>query len=133
MCFYDQQIFACGDYKWSRFRAHCAKEYRTGETCGMKLIYETYRVTGKCQMCKKYEVTYRKILQARERVQRWENEGINPVSTDKERQSIMIIFGARAWYDGLRFLFWCSTYLLGCLMFIWQSVLLVWCYFLFWI
>ena len=41
-------------------------------------------------MCKKYEVTYRKICQAHERVQRWENEGINPVSTDKERQSIMI-------------------------------------------
>ena len=41
-------------------------------------------------MCKKYEVTYRKIIQAVERVQRWENEGINPVSTDKERQSIMI-------------------------------------------
>jgi len=56
----------------------------------MKLIYETSRVTGKCQMCKKYEVTYRKIIQAVERVQRWENEGINPVSTDKERQSIMI-------------------------------------------
>ena len=56
----------------------------------MKLIYETSRVTGKCQMCKKYEVTRRKILQARERVQRWENEGINPVSADKERQNIII-------------------------------------------
>ncbi|KAF8471307.1 hypothetical protein BDZ91DRAFT_718277 [Kalaharituber pfeilii] len=90
MCFYDQQIFACGDYKWGRFRAHCAKEYRTGETCGMKLIYETSRVTGKCQMCKKYEVILRKIIQAHERVQRWESEGINPVSTDKEKQSIMV-------------------------------------------
>ena len=89
MCFYDQQIFACGDYKWSRFRAHCAKEYRTGETCGMKLIFETSLVTGKCQMCKRYEVTCRKIRHALERVQRWENEGINPVSTDKERQSIV--------------------------------------------
>lgn len=56
----------------------------------MKLIYETSRVTGKCNMCKKYEVIYRKIGQALERVRRWEMEGINPVSTDKERQSIMM-------------------------------------------
>lgn len=56
----------------------------------MKLIYETSLVTGKCQMCKRHEVTCRKIRHAVERVQRWENEGINPVSTDKERQSIMI-------------------------------------------
>lgn len=54
----------------------------------MRLIYETSRVTGKCQMCKKYEVTGRKIIQANERVARWEMEGINPVSTDKERAAI---------------------------------------------
>ncbi|KAL7276745.1 hypothetical protein RUND412_000242 [Rhizina undulata] len=88
MCFYDQQIFVCGDHKWGRFRAHCNKEYRTGETCGMKLIYEASRVSGKCQMCKKYDVTWRKILQAKERVARWEAEGINPVSTDKEKANI---------------------------------------------
>jgi len=89
MCFYDQQIFSCGDHKWGRFRAHCNKEYRTGETCGMKLIYEASRVAGKCQLCKKYEVIVRKIVQAKERVARWEAEGINPVSTDKEVASIM--------------------------------------------
>ncbi|KAH0614911.1 uncharacterized protein LAJ45_01917 [Morchella importuna] len=88
MCFYDQQIFSCNDHKWGRFRAHCNKEYRTGETCGMKLIYEATRVNGKCQNCKKYEVTWRKIVQATERVARWEAEGINPVSTDKERLNI---------------------------------------------
>ncbi|KAI5807951.1 hypothetical protein DFH27DRAFT_289039 [Peziza echinospora] len=89
MCFYDQQIYACGDYKWCRFRAHCAREYRTGETCGMKLIYETTRTSGKCQMCKKKDVTLRKIAMASERVQRWESEGIHPISTDKEKDLIM--------------------------------------------
>jgi len=88
MCFYDQQIFTCGDHKWGRFRAHCNKEYRTGETCGMKLIFESSRVGTKCQMCKKHEVIWRKIAQAHERVQRWESEGINPVSTDKEWDNI---------------------------------------------
>lgn len=88
MCFYEQQIFACNDHKWGRFRAHCNKEYRTGETCGMKLIYDSIPVPGKCAMCKKYEVIWRKIMQAKERVNRWEMEGINPASTEKERMNI---------------------------------------------
>ena len=56
----------------------------------MKLIYEASRVAGKCQMCKKYEVVWRKIVQAKERVARWEAEGINPVSTDKEYDNIRL-------------------------------------------
>lgn len=55
----------------------------------MKLIYEASRVPSKCQSCKKYEVTWRKISQAKERVARWEAEGINPVSTDKEKANII--------------------------------------------
>ncbi|KAI5814134.1 hypothetical protein BZA77DRAFT_108743 [Pyronema omphalodes] len=89
MCFYEQQIFNCGDHKWGRFRAHCNKEYRTGETCGMKLIFEASHVASKCPMCKKYEVIWRKIASAKERVARWQAEGINPVSTDKEWASIL--------------------------------------------
>ena len=89
MCFYDQQIFSCGDHKWGRFRAHCNKEYRTGETCGMKLIFEASGVMNICPMCKKYEVIVRKITQAGERVARWKSEGINPVSTDKERANMI--------------------------------------------
>lgn len=54
----------------------------------MKLIYEASRVASKCQMCKKYEVIWRKIASAKERVARWETESINPVSTDKEKDNI---------------------------------------------
>ncbi|TGZ78470.1 hypothetical protein EX30DRAFT_373836 [Ascodesmis nigricans] len=90
MCFYDQQMFACGDHKWGRFRVHCNKEYRTGETCGMKLIYEVTRTPVVCSLCKKKDVIWRKIGQASERVQRWESEGINPASTEKERKSILV-------------------------------------------
>lgn len=39
-------------------------------------------------MCKKHEVIWRKIVAAKERVARWEAEGINPVSTDKEKDAI---------------------------------------------
>jgi len=54
----------------------------------MKLIFEASRVASKCQLCKRFEVTWRKIAQAKERVDRWEAEGINPVSTDKEKVNI---------------------------------------------
>lgn len=88
MCFYEQQLFTCGDHKWGRFRAHCNKEYRTGETCGMKLIYEASRVSSKCTMCKKWDVIWRKICMGQERLARWEAEGINPASCEKERMHI---------------------------------------------
>jgi hypothetical protein len=54
----------------------------------MKLIYEASPIPIKCQLCKRTEVIKRKIVQAKERVARWESEGINPVSTDKEYANI---------------------------------------------
>lgn len=88
MCFYEQTIFSCEDYKWGRFRAHCAKEYRTGETCGMRLIYEASRVPQKCNTCKRVEVIQRKIAASQDRIYRWNREGINPVSADVELTNI---------------------------------------------
>ncbi|KAH7113059.1 hypothetical protein EDB81DRAFT_826446 [Dactylonectria macrodidyma] len=37
MCYFDQVVWACGNWKWGRFRQQCNKEYRIGETCGLKL------------------------------------------------------------------------------------------------
>ncbi|KAL2075906.1 hypothetical protein VTL71DRAFT_849, partial [Oculimacula yallundae] len=37
MCFYDSITRDCGCTKWHHFRLHCYKEYRIGETCGLKL------------------------------------------------------------------------------------------------
>lgn len=51
MCYYDQIRWNCGYWRWSYFRQHCTKEYRVGETCGLKLVYETKFEPGLCRLC----------------------------------------------------------------------------------
>ncbi|KAH6646816.1 hypothetical protein BKA67DRAFT_580643 [Truncatella angustata] len=51
MCFYDQTVWACGFWKWGSFRSQCTKEYRIGETCGMKLVWSTDIQEAECITC----------------------------------------------------------------------------------
>lgn len=89
MCFYDQNIFACGDYKWGNFRQHCNKEYRTGETCGMKLVMQTYPVREKCRICLKIETKQRRIEAELDRIRRWKREGSKfKASIEKSEQIV---------------------------------------------
>jgi hypothetical protein len=88
MCFYEQYRFSCGDWKWGNFREHCNREYRMGETCGMKLVYQTAEQPSKCRHCEKVDSKLRKISQERERIARWTREGRNPASIEKSRDSI---------------------------------------------
>ncbi|TAQ83883.1 hypothetical protein B7494_g7795 [Chlorociboria aeruginascens] len=76
MCFFDQYQYTCGDYKWGHFRAHCTKEYRTGETCGMKLVMATYAAPegGKCKLCIKIETKQNRIRKEEDRIARWSRE-----------------------------------------------------------
>lgn len=53
---------------------HCNREYRTGETCGMKLVMQTYGVAQKCKICEKIETKKRRRAAEYERVQRWQRE-----------------------------------------------------------
>src|SRR5271154_6423222 len=75
MCYYDQFRMACGCYKWGNFRVHCNKEYRTGETCGMKLVNQTIPISAKCKMCEKIDVKERRIAGEHLRISRWQQEG----------------------------------------------------------
>lgn len=75
MCFFDQHRFACGDWKWGHFRQHCNREYRTGETCGMKLIMQTVPVGQKCKLCDKIETKQRRRSAEVDRIRRWQREG----------------------------------------------------------
>ena len=75
MCFYEQYRFSCGDFKWSHFRQHCNQEYRTGETCGMKLVFQTHPVHQKCRICDKIETKQRRRATEKERISRWKKEG----------------------------------------------------------
>ncbi|KAH8816019.1 hypothetical protein F5884DRAFT_663946 [Xylogone sp. PMI_703] len=75
MCFFDQFQYECGDHKWGHFRQHCAKEYRTGETCGMKLVMNTILHAGKCKTCEKMETKYKRMRNEQDRIKRWKKEG----------------------------------------------------------
>ncbi|KAK6435214.1 hypothetical protein LTR95_008599 [Oleoguttula sp. CCFEE 5521] len=74
MCFYDQYQFACRDWKWGNFRQHCQKEYRTGETCGMKMIYQTLGLPEKCKFCQRIEAKQRRLAKHKDDYQRWAQE-----------------------------------------------------------
>lgn len=96
MCFFDQQVFACGDYKWGQFRQHCAKEYRTGETCGMKLVMQTQHVRTKCRTCEKIDIKYGRLEKEEEKIRRWEKEGAKhrKASIEKAKDEIEELYRA---------------------------------------
>lgn len=71
MCFYDQYVYQCKDYKWGNFRVHCNKEYRTGETCGMKLVHDTHQLVDKCKPCQAIDKKLRRIAKEEENLARW--------------------------------------------------------------
>ena len=75
MCFYDQYLFACGDFKWGHFRQHCNREYRQGETCGMKLVMSTSNLSQKCRICDKIDTKQRRRAAEKDRINRWKKEG----------------------------------------------------------
>jgi hypothetical protein len=89
MCFFDQHRFACGDWKWGHFRQHCNREYRTGETCGMKLIMQTVPVSNKCKLCEKIETKERRRKAEVERIHRWRREG-SKFSASIDRSADMV-------------------------------------------
>ncbi|KAK3075041.1 hypothetical protein LTR53_002012 [Teratosphaeriaceae sp. CCFEE 6253] len=71
MCYYDNYRYACGDWKWGNFRQHCQAEYRQGETCGLKMVYQTSPLADKCVMCEKIERKQRRVEKQSADYQRW--------------------------------------------------------------
>ncbi|CZT43357.1 uncharacterized protein RSE6_03386 [Rhynchosporium secalis] len=88
MCFYDQYQMSCGCGKWGNFRQHCAKEYRTGETCGMKLVMHTYPMAEKCKLCEKIATKQRTIRKEEERIDRWRRDTGRSASIEKSQSII---------------------------------------------
>lgn len=74
MCFYDQYSYQCRDWKWGNFRQHCQAEYRTGETCGTKLVFQTLGLPEKCKLCLKIEAKDRRRAKHVEDYNRWRRE-----------------------------------------------------------
>jgi len=71
MCYYENFKYSCNDWKWGNFRQHCQAEYRQGETCGMKMVYQTLPLAEKCVMCEKIERKQRRLEKHKADYQRW--------------------------------------------------------------
>ncbi|GAB7355344.1 hypothetical protein MBLNU459_g5872t1 [Dothideomycetes sp. NU459] len=89
MCYYDQHIFVCGDWKWGHFRQHCSKEYRTGETCGLRFIFGSNGLHEKCKLCIQIEAKQRKRADSVAKIRRWQKEGGKPASIQKHQEDIV--------------------------------------------
>ncbi|KAH6618271.1 hypothetical protein B0J18DRAFT_371802 [Chaetomium sp. MPI-SDFR-AT-0129] len=83
MCYFDHQLWPCGWWKWGNFREQCPKEYRTGETCGLKLIFNTYLEPEPCKMCDQIDKKQRRLNKMMEDVRRWRNEGNRRATIEK--------------------------------------------------
>jgi hypothetical protein len=75
VCFYDQYVFKCRDFRWGNFNKHCTKEYRRGETCGTKLINDVLPQTKDCTLCEKIERKTRRYEQYNTKLRQLTREG----------------------------------------------------------
>ena len=81
MCFYNQKHFSCGDWSWTSFAHLCSYEYRTVETCGMKLVNMTENENSKCRLCEKTETKFRRRSAEIDHLDRWNREGATLVAS----------------------------------------------------
>ncbi|KAK0707991.1 hypothetical protein B0H67DRAFT_495491 [Lasiosphaeris hirsuta] len=88
MCYFEQTRWNCGYWKWGNFRQQCNKEYRTGETCGLKLVYDTSYQPGQCKICDQITKKDRRVRKMCEDIQRWQREGNRRATIEKTQQDI---------------------------------------------
>jgi hypothetical protein len=88
MCYFEQTRWACGFWKWGNFREQCTKEYHTGETCGLKLIFETKYEKSSCRSCGLIERKGRRITKMMRNVERWKRDGNCPATLEKTEGQI---------------------------------------------
>lgn len=75
MCFYDQTVFGCGDFKWGNCKQQCPREYRSGETCGMKLVMNSYPDNStKCKTCLRVDTIMRKREKEVANIRTWQKD-----------------------------------------------------------
>ncbi|KAK8147427.1 hypothetical protein G3M48_001629 [Beauveria asiatica] len=75
MCYFESTLWSCGYWRWGHFRQQCNKEHRIGETCGLKLVYDTKREPDVCKLCHDIEKKQRRYDKMARDVERWQREG----------------------------------------------------------
>jgi hypothetical protein len=88
MCYFDHQLWPCGWWKWGSFRGQCNKEYRTGETCGLKLVHTTYLEASVCSRCDQVDKKQRRVTKMLDDVARWRYEGNRRATIEKTEREV---------------------------------------------
>ncbi|KAB5572222.1 hypothetical protein GE09DRAFT_663219 [Coniochaeta sp. 2T2.1] len=88
MCFFEQTRWACGFWRWGAFRGQCTKEYRTGETCGLKLVDTTHYEPTICNLCKQIIKKNGRIEKLEAHIERWKREGNRRATIEKAESDI---------------------------------------------
>jgi hypothetical protein len=89
MCYFEQTRWACSYWKWGNFREQCNKEYRTGETCGLRLVYQTYQMPGQCKTCDTLDKKNRRRSKMCDDVDRWSREGGRRATIERTQAEIV--------------------------------------------
>ncbi|EQK98688.1 hypothetical protein OCS_05599 [Ophiocordyceps sinensis CO18] len=93
MCYFDQTRWSCGFWRWGHFREQCNKEYRMGETCGLKLVYETRVEPDVCKLCHDTEKKQRRYDKMYRDVQRWQREGNRSATIERTCGEMQDVLG----------------------------------------
>lgn len=93
MCYFDQTRWTCGYWKWGNFRQQCNKEYRTGETCGLKLVYHTTYKSEICKLCDQRTKKERRVDKMTQDIRRWRREGNRRATIEKTERDIREVNG----------------------------------------
>ncbi len=88
MCYFEQTRWNCGYWKWGNFRQQCTKEYRTGETCGLKLVYDTTYNPGACKLCEQIEKKERRWSKMAQDIERWRREKNRKATIEKTQEDM---------------------------------------------
>ncbi|KAI1318026.1 hypothetical protein F5Y16DRAFT_392364 [Xylariaceae sp. FL0255] len=91
MCFFDQICWSCGNWRWGSFREKCIREHRTGETCGLKFVYNTTRKVDVCKLCKGIAKKQRKYNKFESDVSRWLTETNRTATIEKAQKDMFDI------------------------------------------
>ncbi|GKU16173.1 unnamed protein product [Fusarium langsethiae] len=93
MCYFDQTHWACGYWCWGHFRQQCNKEDRMGETCNLKLVYETKTERVLCKLCQDIKKKQRRCDKMYGDVQRWQREGNLNATIERTYTEIQEVHG----------------------------------------
>lgn len=92
MCFYDQKVFGCGDYRWGNLQQRCHENDQNRESCESKQVFRTIVINTKCETCQEIEQWYQSLMIETEFMGRWQRQGneySNNIQSSRERISYL--------------------------------------------